>query len=109
VIHHAESALTKQACGHKNTVTVREPPGRTHYSKEICIVCGAFLRWLPRPETLARRQFNAFRLARLGLCDRLNPWERTFVGDISKLRKLSPAQQRIVDELVAKYLEGKPS
>ena len=96
-----------QACTHKNTVAVREPPGKTHFSKEVCIVCGAFLRWLPRPETLERQRLNAFRLARLAMCNQLSTWERGFVGDVLQCRKLSPQQQEVVAELNAKYLEAK--
>jgi hypothetical protein len=39
-----------QACEHRATVTQRLPDGHLHFSKEICIVYGAFVRWLPRPE-----------------------------------------------------------
>jgi hypothetical protein len=100
-------ALT-QLCAHKNTVTVREPPGRTHYSKEICIVCGRHLRWLPKPATLVRQRLNAFRLARLGMCGRLSHWERNFVAGILHRQKVSPKQQQIIDRLCREYLKEAP-
>jgi hypothetical protein len=64
---------------------------------------------LPRPSTIKRRTLNGFRLARLAMCEGLNFWERGFVRDISNRQKLSPRQQEILDELVAKFLEAKPS
>jgi hypothetical protein len=96
-----------QACAHKNTVTVREPPGRTHYSREICIVCGRHLRWLPKPANVERQKLNAFRLARLAMCGRLTHWEKHFVAGISHRQKGSPKQQQIIDRLCREYLEGK--
>lgn len=48
-----------QGCAHTHTVTVREPLGRIHYSRETCIVCRTFLRWLPKPSPLAARFLEA--------------------------------------------------
>ena len=94
-----------QACKHRATVTQQEPPGATHFSSEICLNCGAFVRWLPKPSTIERRTLNSFRLARLGMCEGLSPWQRRFVRDVSQQRKLSPKQQQIIDRLCADYLE----
>ncbi len=96
-----------QACEHKNTVTVREPPGRTYFSKEICIVCGTFLRWLPKPANVERRTLNSFKVAKLAMRPDLMGWERQFIRSVSQRRKISPRQQEILDALCAKYLEGK--
>jgi hypothetical protein len=52
---------------------------------------------------------NAFNLVRLAMCEGLSKWERAFVRDISQRQKLSPRQQEILDELVEKFLEAKPS
>jgi len=65
------------------------------------------LRWLPKPSTLEHRRFNALRIARLTMCNGLTSWQRKFVSDIAPLRKLSPRQQEILDELVEKFLERK--
>ena len=96
-----------QACKHRASVTQQEPPGATHFSREICLECGAFLRWLPRPETIERQTLNAFKLARLAMHPALSKWERSFVSDISKRRKLSPRQLAVVERLCATYLKGK--
>jgi hypothetical protein len=94
-------------CAHKFTVTQQEPPGRTHYSREICIQCGRHLRWLPRSANVERRKPNSFRLARLGMCEGLSKGERNFVCDISQRQRISPRQHEILAELCTKYLEGK--
>ena len=96
-----------QACTHKSTVTVREPPGRTYFSKEVCIVCGAFLRWLPKHPTIERPTLNSFKLAKLAMRPELTHWERKFLRSISHRTRLSPKQQQIIDRLCATYLEGK--
>jgi hypothetical protein len=31
-------------------------------------LCDAFISWLPKPETIERRQLNAIKLAKLALC-----------------------------------------
>ena len=81
------------------------PDGHTHHAREVCVACGAFTRWLPRPETVERRRLNGFRLAKLGMCPRLTKWEQHFVESVSWRQKLSPRQQEIVDRLVETYLE----
>ena len=96
-----------QACAQSVTRTERLPDGSRHYARLTCAVCGRFLRWLPKPSTLARQKLNAFKLAKLAMCDRLNPWERRFVGDVLKLAKLSPRQQVRVERLCREYLEAK--
>jgi hypothetical protein len=97
---------TQHGCAHRSTVTQRLPDAHKHYSKEICISCGAFLRWLPRPENVERQNLNAFKLARLAMCARLSPWECAFVREVSQRRKVSPKQQEIIDRLCATYLQG---
>jgi hypothetical protein len=98
-----------QPCEHRATVTERLPDGSLHYARLSCAICGAFLRWLPKPATIERQRLSAFRIARLAMCSELNSWEHDFVANISQQRKLSPRQQEVLDELVAKYLEAKPS
>jgi len=82
------------------------PEGHVHYAAESCVVCGRHIRWLPRPETIERRRLNGFRVARLVMCERLTRWEQHFVREVSLLKKLSPRQQAIVNELAATYLKG---
>jgi hypothetical protein len=43
-----------QQCSHSATVSERMPEGHTHHAREVCADCGAFIHWLPKPETLVR-------------------------------------------------------
>ena len=75
------------------------PPSFPHYGKLVCVSCGAFLGWLPKPGTVERRRMIAFRLAKLARCDALTAWERAFIRDVSQQRKLSPRQQAVAGHL----------
>src|SRR5436309_718311 len=68
-----------QACGHSITLTERLPDCHQHFARLRCVICWHHLRWLPRPETLSRQRVNAFNLAKLAMCEGLNPWQRRFV------------------------------
>ena len=96
-----------QGCTHPATRTERLPDGSRHYARLTCAVCGRFLRWLPRPETIERERIDSFRLAKLSMHPGLSDWERRFVGDVLKLAKLSPRQQVLVERLCREYLEAK--
>jgi hypothetical protein len=61
-----------QACTHPATRTERLPDGSWHYARLTCAICGRFLRWLPRPETIERQKLNAFKLAKLAMCEGLS-------------------------------------
>jgi len=80
-----------------------------HHAKEVCGVCGRFLRRLPQPKTMERQKLTAFRLAKLAMRPDLTAWERNFVRSVSQRKKLSPKQAALVDRLARQYLEGKPS
>jgi hypothetical protein len=95
-------------CEHGDT-RVEQLASGPHFAKEICTDCGRVLRWIPKPQTIARQQFNALRLVKLAMHSGLSPWERAFIDNISKRRKLSPKQQALLDRLVRQYLEAKPS
>ena len=97
-----------QPCSHPVTRTERFPGGQPHYAHEVCATCGRHVRWFPKPATIERRKLNAFRLARLGMCSTLSPWERHFVRSVSQRKKLSRRQQAVLDRLVTQYLEGAP-
>jgi hypothetical protein len=99
-------AISQHVCRHGATRLERLPANYPHYAREVCARCGRFLRWLPRPETVERRTLNAFKLARLAMCETLSKWERQFIRDVSQRRKVSPKQQAIVDRLAAQYLEA---
>jgi hypothetical protein len=95
-----------QGCTHPATRTERLPDGSWHYAWLTCVACGRFLRWLPRPETIERERVNAFKLAKLAMCEGLSKWERSFVHHVSQQRKLSPKQQQIIDRLAVQDLEA---
>jgi hypothetical protein len=91
-------------CEHSET-RVEQLANGPHFAKEICTACGRVLRWLPRPETLTRRRFNALRIAKLAMSDELTDWEREFLKNVAAQRKLSSPQQACLDRL-AERLKG---
>jgi hypothetical protein len=95
-------------CKHAATRVELMPQGHTHYAMETCAVCGHFIRWSAKPANVERQNLNGFKLARLGMCNQLNPWERNFVHHVSQQWKLSPRQQVLVARLCTQYLEGAP-
>jgi len=97
-----------QPCGHPATRTERLPDGHVHHLRLTCAVCGRHLRWLPRPETIERQRVNAFKLARLGMCEGLSKWERGFVRSVSGKKHLSPKQLAVVERLCREYLKETP-
>lgn len=97
-------------CAHNATTTELLPLNSRHYAKLKCAVCGAFLKFLPKPENVERRKLNAFRLTKLVMCDKLTPWERDFIDSLSKQgsNKLTPKQQAVFDRIYADHLsEGR--
>jgi hypothetical protein len=96
-----------QQCAHTETREERLPANHVHYARLSCANCGAFIGWAAKPANVERRTLNAYRLARLGMVEQLNPWERRFVQSVSQCRKVSPKQQQIIERLVEQYLEAK--
>jgi hypothetical protein len=94
-------------CAHTATTTELMPPESRHYAKIKCADCGAFLKFLPRPENIERRKLNGFRLAKLQMCAGLNSWEREFIDSLAKQggNKLTPKQQAVFDRLCLTHLE----
>lgn len=90
-------------CPHTNTTTTETPQG-PHHAKVICDDCGAFVRWLPKPETLARMDNNAKLIKALDHDNvPLSEWERGFVKSIGAQKKLSPRQQEKLEALAKKF------
>jgi hypothetical protein len=94
------------ACPHSATLIQRLPEGEFHYAAKRCAACRAFIDWVAKPSNLARRRFDAARVARLAMCSSLSAWERSFVRSVSQQRKLSPRQQALVEWLYVQHLEG---
>jgi hypothetical protein len=96
---------TGALCAHSSTTTELMPQESRHYAKLKCADCGAFLKFLPRPENVERRKLNGFRLAKLQMCDGLNSWEREFIESLAKQgsNKLTPKQQAVFDRICLTY------
>jgi hypothetical protein len=96
-------------CAHAATRVERMPEGHVHSEAEHCADCGAFIRWLQRPSTIARRRLNTIRLTRLLAYRALSRWERGFLESVTRRGgKLTPKQGAIVDRLWAEYTKGRP-
>jgi hypothetical protein len=93
-------------CPHTATATEFLPAESRHFAKLRCADCGAFLKFLPRPENVERRKLNGYRLARLQMMPGLNAWERGFVDSLAKQgsTKFTPKQQAVFDRLCLSYL-----
>jgi hypothetical protein len=89
-----------QGCTHGIPRVALMPQGHKHYAMETCAVCGRFVRWLPKPETVQRQ-----RLARLAMRPDLTDWERQFIRSVGEKKHLSPKQQVLVERLCREYLE----
>jgi hypothetical protein len=96
-------------CAHSTTKTVTLPAESRHYARLECARCGAFLRFLPKPENITLRKLNGFKLAKLQMHRDLNAWEREFVNSLAGKGdgKFTPRQQSVFDDLCATYLRGK--
>jgi|SRR5215469_18379577 len=103
----AEQGQLFKTCSHEHTQVVPEKRG-PHYAKLVCIDCKKFLRWMPSPESLKRREENARILTALVKRDGLSEWERQFVRDMSSHENISPKQQALLYQLRDKY-GGKPT
>jgi len=98
---------TGAPCAHTVTTTELMPQESRHYAKLNCADCGAFLKFLPRPENVERRKLNGFRLAKLQMCPGLNAWERQFIDSLAKQgnNKLTPKQQAVLDRMCLAHLD----
>src|SRR6266478_8970255 len=94
-------------CTHSSTATELLPRESQHYAKLKCAGCGAFLRFLPKPENITKWKLNGFKLAKLQMAPGLNQWEREFVQSLAKIgnSKLTPKQQEVFDRLCLTYLD----
>lgn len=84
------------SCEHRMLDVVPTPDG-PHYAKEVCKICGRFMRWLPKPENQARIEENQKRHKILcGL--KLTPREQDFMRSCEKQKfRLTEKQQAWLD------------
>jgi hypothetical protein len=96
-------------CAHTSTISELLPPESRHYAKLKCGDCGAFLKFLPKPENQQRRMINGYRLAKLQMAPGLNQWEREFVQSLANQgsNKLTPKQQAVFDRICLTHLDGR--
>jgi hypothetical protein len=95
----------QEECAHEETRIAIEPPGSVHFAREVCRNCDRVLRFVPKPQTIERQHMNAFRIAKLTMCNGLTSWQRKFVSDIAPLKKLSPRQQLYLDKIYTEHFE----
>lgn len=89
------------ACQHHRKKLELTPAG-PHYGKLICLDCGAFAGWAPKPETVARQVWNQETLERLKAAN-LTEWEKQFLLSVEKQGRLSPKQQSVLDKMRRQY------
>jgi hypothetical protein len=91
-------------CPHRQTRQEILSPGGKHYGRVSCVDCGRFLCWLPNPRNVEQRQQNAIHVRELLNSNRLTQWEEGFCFGIQNTPRLSPRQQDVLNQLVAKHL-----
>lgn len=89
-------------CAHYRVIQIPESSG-PHHAREVCSDCRKFLRWVPKPETLKRREENAAILTALAKREDLNAWERRFVRNLITHKNISPSQRATLLELRDQY------
>jgi len=89
---------TDMDCQHEPQLVLT--PELTHYGKNQCRICGKFIGWVPKPETIALAKLNMEKIAELKK-DKLSEWEQGFLLSIEKQggRHLSPKQQEILNQM----------
>ena len=82
-------------CTHEKTRINVLPQGSKHYAKEECADCGRYIRFVPFPETLAKREENKRRLKILQGMPQ-DEWTKGFLATFPE--KPSPKQQAVFDK-----------
>jgi hypothetical protein len=93
-------------CPHNITQTVELPTGSVHFARMECATCGAFIKYVPRPENVERRKLIGEQIARLAVHPGLSEWQKQFIASIARRgNKLSPRQSEIFNRLCETYLK----
>jgi hypothetical protein len=81
-----------------------------HYAKCVYALCGRFIRWLPRRESVERRKLSVAMLRKLLATESLTKWEQGFVeslsASLSRRKKFSPRQEEVLGQLYRRYFGG---
>jgi hypothetical protein len=97
-------------CPHNITQTVELPTGSVHFARMECATCGAFIKYVPRPENVERRKLLGEQIARLAMNLGLTAWERQFVSSLARRNgKLSPKQEEVFNRLCQTHLNKEGS
>jgi hypothetical protein len=91
-------------CGAQSIKIELMPPSHTHHSAAMCSQCGAFRRWLAKPENQLERNLRRSLIERWLGDPRLSlsEWERQFLRSIQEAKNLSPKQCEVFDKLRAR-------
>jgi len=91
-------------CQHNDPPRVELTPHLPHYGKAICSMCGAFLRWLPKPDSDASkyRRPSAHR-------DLVAQFSRGFCELCLTVESELPGRQVLEAHHVAEFAEGGPA
>lgn len=98
--HHTNSTIEVcKFCGFPRFTTVLMPEGRTHYAALRCGSCDGFHKWIESPHTTEERERQRQRIKELLRSPLLSEWERGFLQDVLKERKLSPKQIKKISDI----------
>jgi|GEM_PF-5498289 len=94
-------------CLHLKNRAVIQPPGSRYYATLVCDGCGMYIRPLPKPATVAKRNWNQRTLAWL-LSVPLTPEDRRFLESLTEVvkRRLAPWQEAAFLEIAEIYSKG---
>lgn len=92
-------------CAHERVTVVPEKRG-PHHARRTCAVCGKFMGWLPKPETVERRKENERILTALAKRHDLDEWTRNFIRDLVTHKNITPKQQTLLLKMRDTYLNS---
>ena len=97
-----EQGTLFRECPHTQTTITPEKRG-PHHAREVCTKCKKFIRWVPSPETVQQRAENERLLSALSKRDDLAEYDRHFIRDITRIKNLSPKQQKYLNLMGKRY------
>jgi hypothetical protein len=90
-------------CGSSRITLVQIPSYTTHDEARRYGVCDRFSGWEPKPENQQKRQQHKKAIVALLKSAQLAEWERIFLTEISKQKRLSPKQQAFLEQFAARF------
>lgn len=84
---------------------IKCPPEFKHHSKAVCSHCNHFQKWLPNPKTLELVEENNTKVKEIKKhIEKLVDYEISFVNDMENKKKISPKQQKYLNDLYEKIV-----